>query len=181
MSTPPFTRPPCQPRRRLGAPLLVLVAAGTAGAVAAGHAASGISSAGRPAALHVGSSTTTRASSGSPTGTAGRPNTTDDSKTARTAKAQAFTACMRSHGVPGFPGITIAADGRVNLNPTGGDVNPLSERYRSAAQTCASLLPNGSALPARPRPPSPTPPASLHCSGDCPPRPAPPKPVAEPS
>jgi hypothetical protein len=88
---------------------------------------------------------------------------------------------MRSHGMPDFPGVTIAGDGRVNLNPTGSDVNPISERYQAAAQTCAFLLPNGSALPARPRPPSPAPPASLHCSGECSPRPAPPKPIAEPS
>jgi cytochrome c553 len=81
--------------------------------------------------------------------------------------ADAFTACMRSHGVPDFPGVTIAADGTVRLK--GGNVKPLSAAYRTAASTCASSLPAGSELPADPAPPAP---ANVRlpftCDGDCP-------------
>jgi len=90
--------------------------------------------------------------------------------------ADAFTACMRSHGVPDFPGVTIADDGHVRLK--GGSVKPVSAAYRAAAKTCASSLPTGSELPADPAPPAL---AEVRlpftCDGDCPappPTPAPP-------
>lgn len=89
----------------------------------------------------------------------------------RTAK---FTACMRSHGVPDFPGITISADGETQLK---GGVNPLSATYQAAAKACASLLPAGSALPADPEPAPPTTPTlGITCEGDCPKPPKSPEP-----
>jgi hypothetical protein len=103
---------------------------------------------------------------------AGSTATTSSTSTASTSSdrdrgADAFTACMRSHGVPGFPGVTIAADGHVRLK--GGSVKPVSAAYRAAARTCASSLPAGSELPADPAPPAP---AALRvpftCDGDCP-------------
>ncbi|MEH1126993.1 hypothetical protein [Micromonospora sp. CPCC 206061] len=92
-------------------------------------------------------------------------------------RAAAFTSCMREHGIPDFPGITIGADGQVRLN--GGGVDPLSSAYQAAAEACAALLPPGSALPQRPEPSAPTIPAvGFTCTGDCP---APPKTPARPN
>ncbi|WP_026413369.1 hypothetical protein [Actinomadura oligospora] len=87
-------------------------------------------------------------------------------------RGEAFTACLRSHGVKDFPGITIGEDGTIQLK-TGGSVNPLSATYKAAAKACASLLPKGSTLPGEPTPPSPSAPTpSFSCGSDCP---APPK------
>lgn len=92
--------------------------------------------------------------------------------------ARSFTACMRSHGVPDFPGVTISADGKVHLDLGRSHIDPIAPRFVAAEQACASLLPEGGReLPERPSPPPPASP-SLQCSGDCPPAPAPPKPPA---
>lgn len=81
--------------------------------------------------------------------------------------ADTFTACMRSHGVPDFPGVTIAADGTVRLK--GGNVKPVSAAYRAAARTCASSLPAGSELPNDPAPPAPDAVRlPFTCDGNCP-------------
>ncbi|TDD66752.1 hypothetical protein [Actinomadura rubrisoli] len=88
-----------------------------------------------------------------------------------TDEAKAFTACMRTHGMPDFPGLTVSGDGRLNLN---GKANVLSEPYQKAARACARLLPKGSALPPAPEPPTVSPPA-VPSSGDIrPPKPTPP-------
>jgi hypothetical protein len=99
------------------------------------------------------------------------------SATTADEQAEAFTACMRSHGVPDFPGITISADGQVQL--LGGGVNPISESYRDAVDACEHLLPEGSRLPSDPEPQAPADPGlSFSCSGDgCP---APPERPARP-
>jgi hypothetical protein len=92
-------------------------------------------------------------------------------------RAEAFTTCMRSHGVPDFPGITVSANGQIHLN--GGSIRPTSTAYQAAASACASLLPTGSALPTEPQPPAPAAPMlGFTCDGDCP---APPKAPAPPS
>jgi hypothetical protein len=92
-------------------------------------------------------------------------------------RAEAFTTCMRSHGVSDFPGITISANGHIQLK--GGSVNPISTTYQAAANACASLLPAGTALPTKPQPPAPaTPTVGFTCDGDCP---TPPKAPALPS
>ena len=64
--------------------------------------------------------------------------------------AEDFTACMRAHGVPDFPGVTITADGALQLRE-GGRIDPISAAYRDAASACADRLPAGTTLP---RPPS---------------------------
>jgi hypothetical protein len=92
-------------------------------------------------------------------------------------RAEAFTTCMRSHGMSDFPGITISANGQIQLN--GGSVNPLSTTYQAAVKACASLLPAGSALPTAPEPPAPDAPTfTFTCDGYCP---TPPKAPAPPS
>jgi len=106
----------------------------------------------------------------------------DDSRveltaTEREQHAQAFTDCMRSNGVPNFPGITIADGGQIRLVPSEEGVNPLADEYRTAAEACADLLPDGSTLPQDPVVDAPedlTPPFS--CEGTCPSAPAAPAP-----
>jgi hypothetical protein len=120
---------------------------------------------------------TTPAAGSTAAASAASAASTSTSKTSdQDRDADAFTACMRSHGVPDFPGVTIAADGHVRLK--GGSVKPVSAAYRAAANACASSLPAGSELPADPAPPAP---AAVRlpftCDGDCPvppPTPAPP-------
>jgi hypothetical protein len=64
--------------------------------------------------------------------------------------AEAYTACVRAHGVPDFPGVTLTEDGRVQLKE---GADPLSSAYRQAAKECAGHLPDSSTLPATPAPP----------------------------
>jgi hypothetical protein len=52
--------------------------------------------------------------------------------------ATAFAACMRSHGVPDFPDPRQTSEGEVISIP-----DDDSARFRSALQSCRSLLPNG--------------------------------------
>jgi hypothetical protein len=55
---------------------------------------------------------------------------------------------MRSHGVPDFPGVTISPNGRVHIDPAGGEVDPLSARFAAAMQACKRLLPgDGGGVP----------------------------------
>ena len=55
----------------------------------------------------------------------------------------AFSACMRSHGVPNFPDPTSGSNGNsVELQP-GSGIDPNSPQYQSAMHACQSLLPAG--------------------------------------
>ena len=57
----------------------------------------------------------------------------------------AFSACMRSHGVPNFPDPTSGSNGNsVELQP-GSGIDPNSPQYQSAMHACQSLLPAGKA------------------------------------
>jgi hypothetical protein len=51
----------------------------------------------------------------------------------------AFSECMRSHGVPGFP--DPSPRGGINLDGTG--VNPFSPAFKTAQASCKKLLPGG--------------------------------------
>jgi hypothetical protein len=55
----------------------------------------------------------------------------------------AFSACMRSHGVPDFPDPTFAGGGaRLSLNGgPGSDLNPQSPRFQAAQTACQGKLP----------------------------------------
>ncbi|MBB6547556.1 hypothetical protein [Nonomuraea rubra] len=67
---------------------------------------------------------------------------------------KAFTACMRSHGLPGFPEVTFSSEGLINLRIEGERVDVLSEKYGAALRACESLLPAHSRLPVPPSAPS---------------------------
>jgi hypothetical protein len=73
---------------------------------------------------------------------------------ARTEDGRAFTACMRSHGLPGFPEVTFSPEGLINLEIKGERVDVLSGTYGAALRACESLLPARSWLPALPQAPS---------------------------
>ena len=58
----------------------------------------------------------------------------------------AFSACMRSHGVPNFPDPVTGANGgaQVDITP-GSGIDENSPQYQSAMHACQSLLPAGKA------------------------------------
>jgi hypothetical protein len=63
----------------------------------------------------------------------------------------AYSACMRSHGVPNFPdpdskGRILITGGRDNNQLTGVDTN--SQQFRAAARACRKLQPKGGRLTA---------------------------------
>lgn len=60
---------------------------------------------------------------------------------------KAFTQCLRSHGLPDFPGVAVSEDGLINLTIKGERVDVLSEKYGKAVAACQSLLPSGATLP----------------------------------
>jgi hypothetical protein len=66
-----------------------------------------------------------------------------------------FTACMRGHGVPGFPDATVTPDGRLVLEPGARVFDPFDADYQAALAACADRLPAGTDLPAEPQPPVP--------------------------
>ncbi|MET9066151.1 hypothetical protein [Streptosporangium sandarakinum] len=95
-----------------------------------------------PAVLAAGKGGVAAASPGNPADGAGR-----------------FTACMRSHGLPGFPEVSFSSDGLVNLDIRGERVDAMSRRYGAAVKACEPLLPAGSRSPGAPAaPPAPAPP-----------------------
>lgn len=51
-----------------------------------------------------------------------------------------FAACMRAHGVSGFP--DPSSQGAIQIGPSSG-IDPSSPRFRAAQQACQKLLPNG--------------------------------------
>lgn len=72
------------------------------------------------------------------------------------AKAQqqmlAFSACMRSHGVPDFPDPTFS-NGRGTMKIAGGqgsDLDPSSPKFKAAQEACKDKLPGGKGLPGGP-------------------------------
>ncbi|MFH9424126.1 hypothetical protein [Streptomyces sp. NPDC017529] len=100
---------------------------------------------------------------------AASPASADRSDSAtREHQAEAFTRCVRDHGVRDFPGITVKANGQIQLKP-GGHVNPVSEEYRSAVKACTSKLPKNSSLPQAPAASAPkTPALGFTCTKECP-------------
>lgn len=62
------------------------------------------------------------------------------------AKLTAYSACMRSHGMPNFPDPVQGANGSIGLQIKGGPgtgLDPSSAAFQSAQNACKSLLPNG--------------------------------------
>ena len=66
--------------------------------------------------------------------------------TSRTARsgggALAYSACMRSHGVPNFPDPTSNGGGQVQIQ-AGSGIDPNSPAFQAAQRSCQSLLPVG--------------------------------------
>jgi hypothetical protein len=57
------------------------------------------------------------------------------------ADAAAYSACMRSHGVPKFP--DPDSEGRLLLNTSPGGIDPESVQFETAARSCRKLAPPG--------------------------------------
>ena len=61
-------------------------------------------------------------------------------------QALAYSACMRSHGLPDFPDPQQEPGGGVSLQLKGGpgsDLNPNSSQFKAAQQACQHLQPQG--------------------------------------
>jgi hypothetical protein len=58
----------------------------------------------------------------------------------RAVGGRKFSACMRAHGVPGFP--DPDSQGAIAISPASG-VDPRSAAFQAAQRHCSSLLPNG--------------------------------------
>lgn len=58
------------------------------------------------------------------------------------AQALAFSACMRSHGVPDFPDPQFGSGGRVSIRiGSGAGIDPRSPQFEAAQQACQKNLP----------------------------------------
>lgn len=75
-------------------------------------------------------STTTTQSSTSPT------------STGKYVALLAYSRCMRSHGVPEYPE-PVQVGGKIQISGSQPGVNPNSPVFKSAQQSCRSLLPSG--------------------------------------
>jgi hypothetical protein len=71
----------------------------------------------------------------------GQPMTPAQQRQA-TTQALRFVACMRSHGVPGFPDPIVNAQG-IGFHLGKGGPRPNSPVFRSAQQACQKLMPGG--------------------------------------
>jgi hypothetical protein len=79
-------------------------------------------------------------------GTTGSGKSSGSSSDASKGDARAYSACMRSHGVPNFPdpdssGRILITGGTDRNGPNGVDMN--SARARKATRACQKLQPNG--------------------------------------
>jgi len=115
---PTLTRPP-RPRLAPGARLIAALI--VAAAVVAGITTACSSSSSSPPSHAGGQAPGQASSSGGPL---------------------AFSACMRSHGVPDFPDPTSNGGISIPLQP-GGSLDPNSPAYQAALHSCQSLLPPG--------------------------------------
>lgn len=61
---------------------------------------------------------------------------------AKSPSAQAYSACMRSHGVPNFPDPDANGNFALTITP-GSGLDPNSATYKAADKACASLRPAG--------------------------------------
>ncbi len=65
----------------------------------------------------------------------------------------AFSACMRSHGLPDFPDPTFPTGGGAEMKVGGGpgsDLNPQSPRFQAAQTACQGNLPGNVKVGGRP-------------------------------
>ena len=83
------------------------------------------------------------ASEGSTTSTTSASAATGSSSSSSSSAAAKFADCMRSHGVPNFPD---PVNGQIKLQSKGGSggngIDPNSQQFKAAQQTCTKLVPN---------------------------------------
>jgi hypothetical protein len=103
----------------------------------------GIAAPARTAAAIIALALLAAACSGSPssTGSGGAP---DAGGSATSQRALAYSACMRSHGVPKYPDANSSNELRSGLPKVGlQQLGVSSSQYQAAQRACAHLLPNG--------------------------------------
>jgi hypothetical protein len=140
MDSFPMTRPRRgrTGRRRIGilAALLVVIALIAGGALLISSRPA--NSAG-PGVAHIGATATTTGQS--------------QARSGSTPTAEAYSACMRSHGVPNFPDPDsqgrIAIKGGQSANGTKFGLDPNSPGFQTARKACQSLQPGGKVTPAQ--------------------------------
>lgn len=84
-----------------------------------------------PTVAQLGSTTTTAVTAGGPS-SAGQT---------QLAKAEAYSRCMRSHGVPNWPDPVVTPDGGYGFRTTG--IDPHSAAFQGATHACNTLVPGG--------------------------------------
>jgi hypothetical protein len=66
------------------------------------------------------------------------------------AKMEAYSQCMRTHGIADFPDPTAGPNGGGGFQLKGGpgsDIDPSSPKFQAADKACRPLLPNGGVAP----------------------------------
>jgi hypothetical protein len=76
-----------------------------------------------------------------PTTTAARTGGSSSGATTALAKAEAYSECMRSHGMPNFPDPVLTPNGGYGFRTKG--VDPKSSIFQSASEACNALVPGG--------------------------------------
>lgn len=83
-------------------------------------------------------------------GASNRVGATRTASAASQTEALAFSACMRTHGVPNFPDLTSTTDSGMRIQSINGitkvngwNVNVAAPAFQSAMQACRSRLPGG--------------------------------------
>lgn len=80
--------------------------------------------------------------SSTPSGSASQPAAATDI----TGRTVAFAACMRSHGLSGYPDpIVSVAGNHASIRISPGGLDPNSPTFKSAERACIHLMPGGSA------------------------------------
>lgn len=86
----------------------------------------------KPTVAQLGSTTTTTSAQEGGAGSGGQT---------ALAKAESYSHCMRSHGVPNWPDPVPTPDGGYGFRTTG--INPHSAAFQGATQACNALVPGG--------------------------------------
>lgn len=88
-----------------------------------------------------GGTTPTVAQLGSTTTTAATAGGSSSSGQTQLAKAEAYSHCMRSHGVPNWPDPVATPDGGYGFRTTG--IDPHSAAFQRGTEECNRLVPGG--------------------------------------
>jgi hypothetical protein len=88
-----------------------------------------------------GPTTTAAQAAGSRTTTTAAPTGSGSAGQTPLGKAEAYSQCMRSHGVPNWPDPVLTPHGGYGFRTTG--IDPHSARFQSALKACNALSPEG--------------------------------------